>query len=236
MRVIGLRAKRPMVPVSRNPAHSPPCDSGLVRLRYHRVPHRPPGWAYGPAGVSSNREHDERTGRPRVGPFEAIATLTDRELEQELLTAAVAPDHRRFDRFARLLRERDRRSRREDIVLVVATGLPDARALFAGELARLLGAAYLEEVAVWGALPTETARPATTVAAVLVALAEAHLRARISVVLDGEGGTELEDALRTLHLVRPDVPIVRVTASSGDGSAARIADEVWDRARRDGDG
>jgi hypothetical protein len=92
--------------------------------------------------VSGNRERDQRTGRPRLGPFEAVASLSDRELEEELLTAAVAPDHRRF---ARLLRERDRRAREGEVVLVVVTGEPETRAEFAGELARMLGAAYLHE-------------------------------------------------------------------------------------------
>jgi hypothetical protein len=178
--------------------------------------------------VSGNRERDERTGRPRLGPFEAVASLSDRELEEELLTAAVAPDHRRFDRFARLLRERDRRARAGDVVLVVVTGQPDTRAEFAGELARMLGAAYFREEPVRAAL-AECDAPA---AAVLAALAEANLRARISVVVDAASSADLQRALGLVHRNNPDTPVVQVDAIGGESrSVANVADGVWGRAR-----
>jgi hypothetical protein len=184
--------------------------------------------------VSGNRERDERTGRPRLGPFEAIASLSDSELEEELLTAAATPDHRRFERFARLLRERERRSREGEVVLVVVTGQLDTRAEFAGELARMLGAAYLPEQPVRAAL----AEHGESVGApVLAALVDSNLRARISVVVDGASGQELQRALGLAHRTHPSTPVVQVDAIGGDSrSVANVADEVWGRARSSSSG
>jgi hypothetical protein len=168
--------------------------------------------------VSGNREHDKRTGRPRVGPYEAVASLSDRELEQELPTAAVAPDHLRFDRFARLLRERDRRARREELVLVVASGPARERAAFTGELARLLGAAHLRQDVVPGL-------------DVMAALADLNLRSGISVLADGEDAAELDEALAPVLRHHPDLPVVHVQASELSTPVARLADAVWARAR-----
>jgi IS5 family transposase len=56
------------------------------------------------------KEFDPRTGRPLdESGLPTVAGLSDAELEAELTTAASAPDHKRFDRFADLLRERARR-------------------------------------------------------------------------------------------------------------------------------
>jgi hypothetical protein len=178
--------------------------------------------------VDAEREHDARTGRPSVGPFEAVASLTDRELEEELLIAASAPDHLRADRFERLLRERERRRRREELVLVIVSGPLELRDSFAGELARLLGAAYLPLDAVRAGLgpETEAARP------VLGSVVDVNLRSRISVVVEVEGGADVDEALRPVRRNNPDVPVVDVEArDEASLSVNRWADEIWDRAR-----
>jgi Mg-chelatase subunit ChlD len=183
--------------------------------------------------VGGNRERDERTGRPRLGPFEAVASLSDRELEEELLTAAAAPDHRRFERFARLLRERERRAREGELVLVVVTGQPSTRAELAGELARMLGAAYLREEPVRAALADYDEAAS---AAVLAALVDANLSAGISVLVDCASGMHVQRALEFVYRNHPDTPVVQIDAI-GDASrpVANVADEVWGRARGSGD-
>lgn len=175
--------------------------------------------------MGGNRERDERTGHPRLGPFEAVASLSDSELDEELLTAAAAPDHRRFQRFARLLRERERRARESELVLVVVTGQPSTRAEFAGELARMLGAAYLREEPVRAALADHDEAAG---AAVLAALVDANLSARISVVVDTASGVHIQRALGLVYRNHPDTPVVQIDAI-GDvsRSVANVADDVW---------
>jgi hypothetical protein len=55
------------------------------------------------------REYDGRTGRPLEGEQEALRTLSDDELEVELLIAAAAPGRMRLERLTRLRAERARR-------------------------------------------------------------------------------------------------------------------------------
>jgi hypothetical protein len=180
--------------------------------------------------VDAEREHDARTGRPRVGPFEAVASLTDSELEEELLIAANASERQPEDRYYRLLREHERRRRRDDLALVIVSGPSELRDKFAGELARLLGAAYLPLDAVRTALGDDG--DATTV---LASLADVGLRARISVVVEVDAGADIEDALRPVRRNHPDVPVVDVEARSDALSVARWVDEIWHRARGDMD-
>jgi hypothetical protein len=54
----------------------------------------------------SARLRDEKTGRPLDGPdHQAVLTLTDAELEEELTIAAAAPAKRHYARFDVLWRE-----------------------------------------------------------------------------------------------------------------------------------
>jgi len=56
------------------------------------------------------RKRDDRTGRPLDDEgSEAIASLTDEELEAELTIAASPPNGRRRERYDALLREKQRR-------------------------------------------------------------------------------------------------------------------------------
>jgi hypothetical protein len=55
------------------------------------------------------REYDPRTGRPLERGREAVETLTDSELDTELLIAAAAAGRMREARYARLRRELYRR-------------------------------------------------------------------------------------------------------------------------------
>jgi hypothetical protein len=55
------------------------------------------------------RTYDIRTGRPLEGEREAVHTLTDAELEIELLIAASAPGRMRVRRLATLRAEQARR-------------------------------------------------------------------------------------------------------------------------------
>ena len=59
-----------------------------------------------------DREPDPRIGRPLDGDDEAVGSLTDAELEQELTVAASAPDRRRYARYRLLLIEYEHRRRR----------------------------------------------------------------------------------------------------------------------------
>lgn len=175
--------------------------------------------------MSSEHDYDKRTGRPLTQGFEAVASLSDTELEAELQTAAAATNHRRLDRYERLLRERGRREQRSDIVLVLATGAAEARSTFAAELARLLGAAHIDA----DALATAGQIQANVVATV----ADMQLRAGISAVVDASIGPELESELHAVQRNHPDVPVVRVQALEGQAlSPDRVADEVWGRVRR----
>jgi hypothetical protein len=56
-----------------------------------------------------SRRYDARTGRPLEGEREAVVTLTDHELETELLIAAAAPGRMRLRRLAILRAEQARR-------------------------------------------------------------------------------------------------------------------------------
>ena len=63
-----------------------------------------------PATAGEARRLDPRTGRPLHGDAEAVAALSDRELQRELTIAALTSS--RNDRFERLLAERQRRRSR----------------------------------------------------------------------------------------------------------------------------
>jgi len=52
---------------------------------------------------------DQRNGRPLDRGREAVRSLTEDELEEELTVAAYAPGLLRLDRYQRLLSERRRR-------------------------------------------------------------------------------------------------------------------------------
>ena len=54
-------------------------------------------------------DFDQRSGRPLDDGREAVETLSDGELEEELTVAAYAPGRMRFARYERLLDERRRR-------------------------------------------------------------------------------------------------------------------------------
>lgn len=56
-----------------------------------------------------SRMYDIRTGRPLEGERDAVETLTDKELEAELLIAAAAPGRMRVRRLAILRAEQARR-------------------------------------------------------------------------------------------------------------------------------
>jgi hypothetical protein len=59
-----------------------------------------------PADVEHDRTRDPRNGRPAVAGREVPpVALTDSELAEELLVAAVAAGRYRLDRFRRLARE-----------------------------------------------------------------------------------------------------------------------------------
>jgi len=59
----------------------------------------------------SEKRRDERTGRPLDEEgHEAIASLTDEELEAELTIAAAPPNGLRRQRYEALLREKARRA------------------------------------------------------------------------------------------------------------------------------
>jgi hypothetical protein len=70
---------------------------------------------------SVKREYDARTGRPLDGEREAVETLTDTELDTELLIAAVATGRLRLDRFATLRHELLRRRFRTRFQTTVAS-------------------------------------------------------------------------------------------------------------------
>jgi hypothetical protein len=55
-------------------------------------------------------DRDAETGRLIRDRRNLIAQLSDAELAEELLVAAMARDHRRIERFNELLSERDRRA------------------------------------------------------------------------------------------------------------------------------
>ena len=66
-----------------------------------------------PPGAASGRGRDPRTGRPVVGDREVPpVALTDSELAEELLVAAVAAGRYRLERFRSLVRESSLRSQR----------------------------------------------------------------------------------------------------------------------------
>jgi hypothetical protein len=66
---------------------------GVARVRFAAMP----------------RAYDPRTGRPLEGDLEAVETLTDRELDVELLIAAAAAGRMRMGRLALLRGELYRR-------------------------------------------------------------------------------------------------------------------------------
>ena len=64
-------------------------------------------------GIENHRTRDPRTGRPVVGDREVLpVALTDSELAEELLVAAVAAGRYRLDRFRSLVRESASRNER----------------------------------------------------------------------------------------------------------------------------
>jgi hypothetical protein len=57
----------------------------------------------------NDHTRDTATGRPILDDQELVRDLTDNELEEELLVAAMARNRERIDRFNTLLEERARR-------------------------------------------------------------------------------------------------------------------------------
>ena len=122
----------------------------------------------------------------------------------------------------------------DDVVFVLATGNAATRATFTPELARRLPAAYLPADAVDCALshlPADERRRA--VALVVAELADAQLRARISVVIDATLDLELEAELNRVRRDHAETPVVRVHALEGQSLVAdRLVGEVIQRAHR----
>jgi hypothetical protein len=86
---------------------SPPRNQLTVDLQ------RSSDWRYCPEKVFvamlPETEREKRTGRPIRDGRELVSELSDEQLVEELMVAAMARDHRRIDRFKVLLAERDQR-------------------------------------------------------------------------------------------------------------------------------
>jgi predicted kinase len=121
-----------------------------------------------------------------------------------------------------------------DVIFVLATGHAATRATFTSELARRLGAAHLPAGALEQALPPvprEGRRRA--VASLLAGLADAQLRAGISVVVDVDLDLAVEVELNRVRRDHPNVPVVRIQALEGQSlQPRRLVTEVVARAQR----
>jgi hypothetical protein len=186
-----------------------------------------------------DHERDETTGRPIRGDRELIAELTDDELAEELLVAAMGRDHRRLDRFQALLAERDRRT--EELLLVIVTGgTAFAAELVASALAARLRAALLRRRDLDALAATSDELPANEM---LLQLADARLRSRVAVVVpgrfDGAAGETIRPLMRTHEQLRvvhvhcrtadepdnvvPVLPAERIDVGSGDTDIVDLA-------------
>jgi predicted kinase len=122
----------------------------------------------------------------------------------------------------------------DEVVFVLATGHESTRATFTSELARRLGAAHLPAAAVEETL-SELSPEALPrgVASVLAALADAQLRAGISVVVDANLDLVVEAELNCVRRNHPDVPVVRIQTAEGQSvQPSRLFTDVVARARR----
>jgi predicted kinase len=121
-----------------------------------------------------------------------------------------------------------------ELMFVLATGNAETRATFTAELARRLHAAHLDVDVVDRALRESLAEGRrTAVARVVAGLADGHLRAGISIVIDAALDLELEAELNRVRRSHPDVPVVRVQALEGQTLMPdRLVGEVIARANR----
>jgi len=70
--------------------------------------------------LANDHQRDAATGRPVRDRQEVIGGLSDTELAEELLVAAMARAQHRLDRFRALLAERDRRANAVPVTAVEA--------------------------------------------------------------------------------------------------------------------